>query len=85
MKVLVTAASKYGATGEIAQAIGNVLAEYGFDTKVMPPEAVGTFEPYDAIVSCTDDTRAASGSIVKPHRTSRPSTGSECLRRKRSA
>jgi menaquinone-dependent protoporphyrinogen oxidase len=50
MKVLVTAASKYGATGGIAQAIGNVLAEYGFDTKVMPPEAVGTIEAYDAIV-----------------------------------
>jgi len=50
MKVLVTAASKYGATGEIAQAIGNVLTEYGFDTKVVPPEAVGMIEAYDAIV-----------------------------------
>src|SRR5207247_10963089 len=50
MKVLVTAASKHGATGEIAQAIGNRLTEYGFDTKVLPPGAVGTIEAYDAIV-----------------------------------
>ena len=31
MKVLVTAATKYGATAEIARAIGDVLAERGFD------------------------------------------------------
>jgi len=50
MKVLVTAATKYGATGEIAQAIGDVLAEAGFDTVVIPPEEVGTVEEYDAVV-----------------------------------
>jgi len=49
-RVLVTAVSKYGATGEIARAIGDVLAEHGFDTTVIPPEAVGTIEDYDAIV-----------------------------------
>jgi menaquinone-dependent protoporphyrinogen oxidase len=50
MKVLVTAASRYGATGEIAQAIGEFLAERGFDTTVIPPEEVGTIEDYDAVV-----------------------------------
>jgi hypothetical protein len=47
MKVLVTAASKYGATGEIAQAIGGVLAERGFEVTVIPPEEVGAIEDYD--------------------------------------
>jgi len=32
------------------RAIGDVLAEHGFDTTVIPPEAVGTIEDYDAIV-----------------------------------
>ncbi len=50
MKVLVTAASKYGATAEIAQAIGDVLGERGFDTTVIPPEQVGTIQDYDAVV-----------------------------------
>lgn len=33
-EVRVTAASKYGATGEIAQAIADVLAEHGLDSAV---------------------------------------------------
>ncbi len=32
------------------RAIGDVLAEHGFDTTVIPPEAVGTIEDYEAIV-----------------------------------
>jgi menaquinone-dependent protoporphyrinogen IX oxidase len=36
MRVLVTSASKYGATGEIAQAIGEVLGEHGLDATVVP-------------------------------------------------
>jgi flavorubredoxin len=40
MRVLVTAATEYGATGEIAQAIGAVLSERGLDTTVASPEQV---------------------------------------------
>jgi len=50
MKVLVAAATKYGATGEIAQAIGDVLREHGLDTTVVAPEQAGTVGDYDAAV-----------------------------------
>jgi len=50
MRVLVSAATRYGATGEIARAIGEVLAERGFDTTVSPPEEVESIEEYDAAV-----------------------------------
>jgi menaquinone-dependent protoporphyrinogen oxidase len=50
MKVLVTAASKYGSTAEIASAIGEVLAERGLDTTVLPPEDVGAVDDFDAVV-----------------------------------
>jgi hypothetical protein len=44
MKVLVTAATKYGATGEIAAAIGAVLREHGLDSTVGPPEEATTVD-----------------------------------------
>jgi menaquinone-dependent protoporphyrinogen oxidase len=50
MRVLVTSASKYGATGEIAQAIGEVLSEHGLDATVLPCERVDTVDGYDAVV-----------------------------------
>ena len=50
MNVLVTAASANGATGEIAQVIGDVLAARGLLTMVIPPEQVGDVTDYDAIV-----------------------------------
>ena len=50
MRVLVTAATKYGATGEIAEAIGEVLRERGVDTTVVPPEQVQAVDDYDAVV-----------------------------------
>ena len=50
MRVLVTAATKYGATGEIAQAIGEVLSERGLETTVVPPEQVEAVDDYDAVV-----------------------------------
>lgn len=50
MKVLVTAASKHGATEGIATAVAGVLATHGFDTTVAPPEDVGSVEEYDAVV-----------------------------------
>jgi menaquinone-dependent protoporphyrinogen oxidase len=49
MRVLVTAASKHGATGEIADAIGKVLAKNGFVTDVVPPPEVGSVADYDAV------------------------------------
>lgn len=50
MTVLVTAATKYGATGEIAHAIGAALAERGVPTVVLPPEEVDGLGAYDAVV-----------------------------------
>lgn len=48
--VLVTYATKYGATAEIAVKIGTVLREAGIETDVMPVENVDTLSAYDAIV-----------------------------------
>jgi menaquinone-dependent protoporphyrinogen oxidase len=60
MKVLVSAASKHGATTEIAEEIGGVLrealhahkddGEEERDVQVLSPELVGSVEPYDAVV-----------------------------------
>lgn len=50
MKVLVSAASKHGATDEIACAIATVLAERGIDVDVRSPQAVIDPVGYDAIV-----------------------------------
>jgi menaquinone-dependent protoporphyrinogen oxidase len=50
MKVLVTAASRYGATSEIAEAVGDVLRKHGLDTTVAQPERVDDIEAYDAVV-----------------------------------
>jgi menaquinone-dependent protoporphyrinogen oxidase len=49
MKVLV-AATKHGATGEIAQAIGDTLRERGLDPTVLEPEQVDGVDGYDAVV-----------------------------------
>jgi menaquinone-dependent protoporphyrinogen oxidase len=50
MRVLVTAASKYGATAEIAQAIAEVLGDRGLEPTVVPPEQVEGVDGYDAVV-----------------------------------
>ena len=50
MKVLVCAASKYGATSEIAKAVADVLAEKGLKVTVVPPEQAGAIEGFDAVV-----------------------------------
>jgi menaquinone-dependent protoporphyrinogen oxidase len=50
MKVLVCAATKYGATGEIADAVADVLAEKGLEVTVIPPGQVGAIEQFDAVV-----------------------------------
>jgi menaquinone-dependent protoporphyrinogen oxidase len=49
-KVLVAYASKYGATAEIAEKIGQVLCEAGLDTDVLPADRVGDLTPYKAVV-----------------------------------
>jgi menaquinone-dependent protoporphyrinogen oxidase len=60
MKVLVSAASKHGATAEVAQEIGSTLREAlnaprgdgegATVVEVLPPEQVDSVEPYDAVV-----------------------------------
>ncbi len=50
MKILISAASKHGATDEIARAIGGVLAAAGIDADVRRPEDVSSVAPYDGFV-----------------------------------
>jgi menaquinone-dependent protoporphyrinogen oxidase len=50
MTVLVASASKRGATGEIAQRIGEALARRGLHVTVSPADQVGDVRDYDAIV-----------------------------------
>src|SRR5215218_9224350 len=50
MKVLVTAATKYGATAEIARAIGDTLHDHGLDPTVIEPQQVGRVDEFDAVV-----------------------------------
>jgi menaquinone-dependent protoporphyrinogen oxidase len=49
-RVLVTYASKYGATSEIAEKIGDVLREKGLQVDVIPANRVGDPSVYKAIV-----------------------------------
>ena len=50
MKVLVTAASKHGATSEIALAIAAAIRDEGLDVTVLEPDAVESVERYDGVV-----------------------------------
>jgi menaquinone-dependent protoporphyrinogen oxidase len=50
MRVLVSAASRHGATAEIAKAIGEVLAERGLEVSVIPPDEVKEVASFDAFV-----------------------------------
>ena len=50
MRVLVTAATKYGATAGIAAAIAEVLDEHGLEATVLPPEQVKGVDGYQAVV-----------------------------------
>lgn len=49
-KVLVAYASKYGATGEIAQRIGQELREAGVSSEVEPVDQVSELAPYGAVI-----------------------------------
>lgn len=50
MKVLVSAASRHGASSEIAAAIGEVLVEAGLEVDVLPPDKVVDVAPYDVVI-----------------------------------
>lgn len=50
MKILVSAASRHGATSEIARAIADALAREGIEAEVRRPEEVASVAAYDGIV-----------------------------------
>jgi len=50
MKVLVTYATKYGATEGIAAKIGEMLDQAGLQADVLPVKQVGDLGPYQAVV-----------------------------------
>ncbi len=50
MKILVTTASKHGATAEIGEAISATIREFGFEVDARRPEEVTDLAPYDAVV-----------------------------------
>jgi len=50
MDVLVSVASKHGATTEIARLIGKILGDRCLDVTVAPPDDVATVEGFDAFV-----------------------------------
>jgi menaquinone-dependent protoporphyrinogen oxidase len=50
MRVLVTYATKYGATAEIAAEVGKALSGAGNEVEVMPLDKVMTAEDYDAVI-----------------------------------
>lgn len=49
-KVLVTYATKYGATEEIAAQVARTLTDAGLDTDLIPVMEVGKVDDYDAII-----------------------------------
>ena len=49
-RILVTYASKYGSTTEIANKIGEILNEAGLKVNVLPADEVDDLTPYDAVV-----------------------------------
>ena len=49
-RVLVSAGSKHGSTIEIAERIGDVLRDRGYDVDVAPPEEVVGLGRYEAVV-----------------------------------
>ncbi len=50
MKILVSAASRHGATDDIARAIAEALSSEGIDAEVRRPEEVASVAGYDAII-----------------------------------
>jgi menaquinone-dependent protoporphyrinogen oxidase len=50
MRVLVSVASRHGATAEIADRVGEVLKNCGIDADVRPPDQVASVAHYDAVI-----------------------------------
>lgn len=50
MQILVSAASKHGATAEIADRIGSTLRDRGFDVRVEKPDDVASLDGYGAVI-----------------------------------
>lgn len=50
MHILVTVASKHGASAEIGETLGTRLHERGLEVTILPPEAVDAVSPYDAVI-----------------------------------
>jgi menaquinone-dependent protoporphyrinogen oxidase len=50
MRILVTAASKHGATAELALWMGEALQAAGIDAVVLPPEKVADVDGIDAVI-----------------------------------
>jgi menaquinone-dependent protoporphyrinogen oxidase len=78
MRVLVTAATKYGATAEIATAIAEVLGEHGLEATVVQPEQVEGVDGYDAVVV---GSAVYAGHWLKPARELVDRFGSELAER----
>jgi menaquinone-dependent protoporphyrinogen oxidase len=78
MRVLVTAATKYGATTEIAAAIAEVLGDHGLEATVFPPDQVEEVDGYDAVVV---GSAVYAGHWLKPARELVDRLGSELAKR----
>jgi menaquinone-dependent protoporphyrinogen oxidase len=50
MRILISVASKHGATAEIGQAIAEVLIGHGIEVRVQAPEAVDSMEGFDGVI-----------------------------------
>ncbi len=49
-RVLIAHASKYGSTAEVAEAVGDTLADCGFDCDVVQAQGVEVIDGYDLVV-----------------------------------
>jgi menaquinone-dependent protoporphyrinogen oxidase len=79
MTVLVTAASKHGATLEIAEAIACVLAEQNVSAELVPIDEVSDLGRYDAVVL---GSAVYMGKWLEPARTFIERYGSDLAERK---
>jgi menaquinone-dependent protoporphyrinogen oxidase len=50
MQILVSVASKHGATAEIGEIIATGLRDAGLEVITLPPDRVESVEPYDAVI-----------------------------------
>jgi menaquinone-dependent protoporphyrinogen oxidase len=52
-KVLIAYATRYGSTGEVAQAVGSALSRQGVDVEVKPAKDVTALDAYGGVVLAT--------------------------------